>query len=242
MQHFLTNRLAMFCEFQDMIMKDNHYLFHSCLSPYLNIGLLTPSDLLTALYNIYAQKNLLNSIEALVRQLCWREYMMMLSTTRATEMKQCNFFNSTRKIGPTWYNGTTGIIILDNTIKQVVKTGYTHHIERLMILGSWMLMKGAEPRSAYKWFMEMFIDAYEWVMIPNVYGMAMWSCGPLVTGRPYLGSSNYFDRMSDYSDEAKKQWNSGYETFFREKGSIIGSTNIYAITHWYQSWLKRQAL
>jgi deoxyribodipyrimidine photolyase-related protein len=118
-------------------------------------------------------------------------------------------------------------------IRQVIKTGYTHHIERLMILGAWMLMKGASPHHAFKWFMEMFVDAYEWVMIPNVYGMSQWSVGPMVVLRPYFSSGAYFDRMSDYDRAAKEQWNEGYKTFFKDKGAIIEKQNIYMITQWY---------
>lgn len=242
LDYFVANKLKNFCAFQDLILKENHYLFHSVLSPMMNIGLITPNDIIVRIQKYINETNNKNdpNVEAFIRQICWREYMRMISTARGDEIRRMNFFNSHRRISPKWYTAQVGVEIIDNTIRQVIKTGYTHHIERLMILGSWMLMKGAEPHSAYKWFMEMFIDAYEWVMLPNVYGMALWACGPMITSRPYLSSSTYMNNMSDYSIEAKNQWNDGYQTFFREKGEIIQQKNIYSVSTWYNNWKAKQ--
>jgi deoxyribodipyrimidine photolyase-related protein len=261
-ESFIRARLEKFGEHQDMISSSNHYLYHSVLSPTLNIGLITPGDVLEPISKLMPhvkveeviepskkdgkprKKVKINhwgkSIEAFVRQIVWREYMRMITINRP-DIRIANYFASKRLIGPKWYTGTTGVTILDNTIKQVIKTGYTHHIERLMVLGAWMLMMGAEPHSAFKWFMEMFVDAYEWVMIPNIYGMSLWATGPVVVGRPYFSSGEYFRRMSDYPPDAIEQWNKGYVTFFMEKGPIIERKPLYIISNWYNKWKAGEA-
>ena len=112
--------------------------------------------------------------------------------------QQQNFWGFERKISSSFYDGSTGILPIDQTIKKVIDTGYCHHIERLMILGNFMLLCEFDPNEVYVWFMEMFVDSYDWVMVPNVYGMSQFADGGTFATKPYIGGSNYIKKMSNY--------------------------------------------
>ena len=114
------------------------------------------------------------------------------------KLENTNFFNHKRKLTDDWYNGTTGIDPIDDAIKDVNNYGYVHHIIRLMHLSNVMTLSQLHPKEIYKWFMEMFIDSYDWVMVPNVYGMSQFSDGGLMSTKPYISSSNYLLKMSNY--------------------------------------------
>jgi len=122
-----------------------------------------------------------------------------------------NFWGFERKIPASFYDGTTGIVPVDETIKQVLKTGYCHHIERLMVLGNFMLLCEFDPDEVYRWFMELFIDAYDWVMVPNVYGMSQFADGGLFATKPYISGSNYLMKMSDHK---KGDWQPAWDGLF----------------------------
>ena len=109
-----------------------------------------------------------------------------------------NFWGFDREMPRAFYDGTTGIDPFDETIRRVLEDGYCHHIERLMVLGNFMLLCRIHPKEVYKWFMELFVDAYDWVMVPNVYGMSQFADGGIFTTKPYLSGSNYIRKMSDY--------------------------------------------
>lgn len=113
-----------------------------------------------------------------------------------------NYWHFSRRIPASFYEGTTGIVPVDDVIRKILKTGYCHHIERLMILGNFMLLCEFDPGEVYKWFMELFIDAYDWVMVPNVYGMSQFADGGLITTKPYISGSNYLLKMSHYKKAA----------------------------------------
>ena len=117
---------------------------------------------------------------------------------RGQKQKESNFWGLSNKIAHHFYDGSTGIEPVDIVIKRVLKHAYTHHIERLMILGNFMLLCEIDPREVYRWFMELFIDAYEWVMVPNVFGMSQYADGGMITTKPYISSSNYIRKMSDF--------------------------------------------
>jgi deoxyribodipyrimidine photolyase-related protein len=122
-----------------------------------------------------------------------------------------NFWGFTRKIPASFWNGTTGIEPIDLTIKKVLETGYCHHIERLMVLGNFMLLCEFDPDEVYRWFMELFIDAYDWVMVPNVYGMSQFADGGLMSSKPYISGSNYLMKMSNYP---KGEWQEVWDALF----------------------------
>ncbi|MFW6361526.1 MAG: cryptochrome/photolyase family protein [Spirochaetota bacterium] len=195
---FLQYRLELFGPYEDAIHQSELLGFHSLLSPLMNIGLLFPGEVLDAAVERDVP---LASKEGFVRQVMgWREFVRGMYLTR--EMRG-NFFQHQRKLSPAWYRGTTGIPILDDSIKRVLRYGYVHHIERLMVIGNIMLLSEIHPDEVYRWFSELFVDAYEWVMLPNVYGMSQFADGGSFATKPYIASSRYLLKMSNYS---KGEW------------------------------------
>ncbi len=198
---FFENRIFLFGDYEDAISRENIFLWHSILSPLLNSGLLTVKEVVNKALT-YSEKNNvpINSLEGFIRQIVgWREFICLVYEKYGTKMRTTNFWNFENKPMPDcFYNGTTGIEPVDVVIKNIIKYGYCHHIERLMIIGNFMLLCRIHPDQVYKWFMEMFIDSYDWVMVPNVYGMSQFSDGGIFSTKPYISSSNYVKKMSDY--------------------------------------------
>ena len=138
-------------------------------------------------------------VEGFVRQLIgWREFIRGVYQECSSQQEQSNFFGHQRKPGAQWYTGSTGLAPLDAAIRKAARWGWTHHIERLMVLGNLMTLCEIAPVEAHRWFMEMYVDSSDWVMGPNVYGMATFADGGLFATKPYLCGSNYLLKMSDY--------------------------------------------
>ncbi|MBS1598323.1 MAG: cryptochrome/photolyase family protein [Bacteroidetes bacterium] len=197
---FLLHRFSEFGIYEDAIVKGETFLNHSVLSPLINAGLLLPGQVIDEAI-AYAQKNNIpyNSVEGFVRQILgWREFIRMVYVREGSNQRIRNFWKFKRKIPASFYTGNTGIAPIDATIKKLQKSAYNHHIERLMILSNFMLLCEFDPDEVYKWFMEMYIDAYDWVMVPNIYGMGQFSAGGLMCTKPYISGSNYIFKMSDY--------------------------------------------
>lgn len=197
---FLKHRIDLFGPYEDAISVNESFLFHSLLSPLLNSGLLSPQDVLKQTLEYSQQNNIrFNSLEGFIRQLIgWREFMRAVYMLKGQKQKASNAWGFHHKMPLSFYDGTTGIDPVDMIIKRVTKNAYAHHIERLMILGNFMLLCEIHPKEVYKWFMELFIDAYEWVMVPNVFGMSQYADGGMITSKPYISSSNYIRKMSDF--------------------------------------------
>ncbi len=214
---FIRNRLAQFGDYEDAISKEHSTVFHSVLTPCLNIGLLTPQDVLDAVTQ-WSGKVPMNSLEGFIRQVIgWREYMRAVYLHFGRKQRTSNFWKFTRKLPASFYDGTTGIEPFDDVIKQVLSTGYCHHIERLMVLGNFMLLCRIEPNEVYRWFMELFVDAYDWVMVPNVYAMSQYADGGKITTKPYISGSAYILRMSNYKKgDWCKTWDALYWSFIDE--------------------------
>jgi deoxyribodipyrimidine photolyase-related protein len=195
---FLDHRFAQFGEYEDAIHADEPFLFHSVLTPSLNIGLLSPQEVIDAALQ-RADRVPLNSLEGFVRQVIgWREYLRGVYRRYGRRQRTRNFWSHRRPMPAACYDGTTGIEPVDTVIRRVLRYAYCHHIERLMILGNFLLLCEIDPDAIYQWFMELFIDAYDWVMVPNVYGMSQHADGGLITTKPYLSGSSYVLRMSDF--------------------------------------------
>ena len=205
LQSFLDERFSLFGDYEDALSSKHPFVFHSVLSPLLNIGLLTPERVLDAALERATDAGVpLNSLEGFVRQIIgWREFIRGVWNTLPPEHWQQSFWNHTRELADCWYDATTGIPPLDDAIARASERGYCHHIERLMVLGNMMLLCRVAPDEAYRWFMEMFVDSADWVMAPNVYGMALFSEGGAFTTKPYICGSNYLRKMSDYP---KGEW------------------------------------
>ncbi len=195
---FLKNKFKDFGPYEDAISSEHNFIFHSALSPMLNNGLLTPSELIHEMEK-YIDKVPINSYEGLVRQIIgWREFIRGIYQEKSEVQEKSNFFGHSRRLKKSWYEGTTGIPPLDDAIKFAQKFGYTHHINRLMVIGNIMNLSELDPHEVYKWFMEMFVDSSDWVMTPNVFGMTTFADGGLMATKPYICGSNYILKMSNY--------------------------------------------
>tara|TARA_A100001037_G_C15135643_1_gene630992 strand:+ start:248 stop:1726 length:1479 start_codon:yes stop_codon:yes gene_type:complete len=198
LDHFLQNKISLFGDYEDAVSKKSNTLFHSALSPLINIGLVTPKEILEKI-NKFENKVRINSLEGYIRQIIgWREFMRGIYQNYNYQMENKNFFNHKNKMKKSWYNGTTGLEPLDYSIKNALKYGWSHHIERLMILANIMNLCQIQPKQVYKWFMEMFVDSSDWVMAPNVYGMGLFSDGGIFATKPYICGSSYFLKMMDF--------------------------------------------
>tara|TARA_B100001121_G_scaffold307554_1_gene329337 strand:- start:884 stop:2362 length:1479 start_codon:yes stop_codon:yes gene_type:complete len=197
---FIEERLNNFGIYEDAMVNESNFLFHSTLSPALNIGLLTPDEVIKKCLKSFEKLDApLNSVEGFIRQVIgWREFIRGIYQTKGEYQQSVNFWKHERKLSDSWYEGTTGILPLDDCIKSTIKDGYHHHIPRLMIISNLMNMCEVDPDEIYKWFMEMYIDSSDWVMTPNVYGMATFSDGGLMSTKPYTCGSNYILKMSNY--------------------------------------------
>jgi deoxyribodipyrimidine photolyase-related protein len=197
---FLEQRFALFGPYEDAMVADESYLFHSLLSPLMNIGLLDPRDVVDrALAYADEHDTPIASVEGFVRQVIgWREYMRATYLIFGRRLRTQNALELTRAIPSSWWDGTTGLGPVDTVIGRIEQTGYAHHIERLMVLGNAMLLLRFDPDEVYAWFMTMFVDAYDWVMVPNVYAMSQFAAGDLITTKPYVSASAYLRRMSDF--------------------------------------------
>ncbi len=201
LKHFLEHRFERFGDYEDAIVEGESWLWHSVLTPSLNTGLLTPHQVVQATLT-FADKNEvpINSLEGFVRQIIgWREFMRATYDDLGVTMRTSNHWDHRRPIPSSFYDGTTGVLPIDETIQRVIETGYCHHIERLMTLGGFMFLCEFDPDEIYKWFMEMFVDSYDWVMVTNVYAMSQHADGGLVTTKPYFSGSSYIRKMSNYS-------------------------------------------
>ncbi len=212
-EKFLQERLEKFGPYEDAIIQEHYLVYHSLLSPLLNVGLLNPRDVIEQAIK-YAEKHKtpINSLEGFIRQIIgWREYMRMVYEELGTKMRKGNAWKHTQNLSPAFYNGSTGILPIDTAIQTVLQTAYCHHIERLMVLGNFMFLAEVKPTKVYQWFMELFIDAYDWVMVPNVYAMSQDTNQGIITTKPYISGSNYILKMSDYKKDA---WSDVWDALF----------------------------
>jgi deoxyribodipyrimidine photolyase-related protein len=197
---FLSHRLAYFGPYQDAMLADEPVLWHSLLSPYLNLGLLGPLEVIRTIEQQYYQHQLpLASVEGCIRQILgWREYLYGLYHYFEPDYTQLNWFDHQRPLPTFFWTTETDLFCLRTTLQQVAQTGYAHHIQRLMILANFALIAGLNPQAVEDWFHATFIDAYDWVMQTNVIGMGLFADGGRLASKPYAASANYINRMSNY--------------------------------------------
>jgi deoxyribodipyrimidine photolyase-related protein len=226
LEHFIKHKLKNFGNYQDYIDKDNRHLCHSLLSALINIGLLNPSDIIYILeLHRKNEKIPMNSYEGFIRQLFWREYQHLCYLY--VDFSK-NYFGNTKKLTKEWYEGTTGILPVDDSIREAFDTGYLHHIKRLMVIGNYMNLSNIKPDEGFKWFMEFSCDSYEWIMYQNVYDMVFFSTGGKTMRRPYISSSNYILNMSNYSkDKWCEIWNDRYKMFIKNNRTKLWKYRYY---------------
>lgn len=235
LDQFLDYRFHDFGIYEDSIVEKESFLNHSILSPLINSGLLQPIEVINQTL-VFAEKNKipLNSLEGFIRQIIgWREFMHGMYLYKGRFSRTQNFFNFKRKIPKSFYDGTTGIPPIDDTIHKVLKNAYCHHIERLMILGNFMLLCEFDPNEVYRWFMELFIDAYDWVMVPNIYGMSQFADGGKFATKPYLSGSNYVKKMSDYpAGDWDKIWDGLFWSFVDKQEEFFKNNPRVSMMHY----------
>ena len=234
LQNFFENYLELFGDYEDALTDRADLVFHSALTPMLNNGLLTPRYVLDQLavfcknqwnFDIFSSDDLIgsapiNSIEGFIRQIIgWREWIKGMYDTKYSEnIDEYNYFKHTKPL-PNYFYDYDEMIKLESTnyplakaLQKVWKTGYNHHIERLMVIANWMVLSQYDPKACFNWFMEMYVDAYDWVMVPNVLGMGLFADGGIFATKPYISGGNYIKKMSDYQDS--KTWESLWTDLF----------------------------
>lgn len=214
LQVFITQRLANFGMYQDAITVGGNFLFHSVLGPVLNIGLITPKQVIKEVMDYYAShpETPIASVEGFVRQIIgWREFCRLEYTFRGNQIRQGNYWHNFQALPQAVWHRNTQLPPLDYALNRVHLHAYTHHIERLMVIGNWMLLCEVHPQDVYNWFMSMFIDAYDWAMVPNVFGMSQYSDGGSMATKPYVSGSNYILKMSNYK---KGEWVEIWDALF----------------------------
>ncbi len=232
---FLAERFAQFGPYEDAISTEHPFLFHALLTPALNIGLLDPHTVLERTLRS-ADGVELPSLEGFVRQLIgWREYMRATYHLYGRRMRSGNRLRHTRALAPGWWTAETGLAPVDHAVGQVLEHGYSHHIERLMVLGNAMCLLRTEPDAVHEWFMEMYVDAYDWVMVPNVYAMSQFAAGEAITTKPYVSGSNYLRKMSDHPTGGwTEDWDGLYWTFVRDHREVFeGNARSRMMTRMY---------
>ncbi len=205
LQRFLAERLDGFGPYEDALSQKHATLHHSLLSPLLNIGLLTPAAVIASTLEHARRREQggqpvpIASLEGFLRQVIgWREFVRGIDRVHGERQAAANFWKHQRRLAPCWDYGSSGLPPLDAAIERVNRLGYNHHIERLMVISNLMLLCEIHPHEVHRWFMERYLDSYEWVMGPNVYGMGQMSDGGLFASKPYIGGSNYILKMGDY--------------------------------------------
>ena len=201
LEHFIAKCLPNFGTYQDAMITGEYTMWHSLISPYLNIGLLYPWEVIKAAETAYYENHLpINSVEGFIRQvLGWREYMHGIYQYTDEKYIQSNWFEHSHPLPKFFWDGkTTEMNCLRQSLTQIENTGYAHHIQRLMVLSNFALIAGINPQEVENWFHSAFIDAYDWVMQTNVLGMGQFADGGMLASKPYAASANYINKMSDY--------------------------------------------
>jgi deoxyribodipyrimidine photolyase-related protein len=241
LNNFIENKLAFFGDFEDAIVQNENILFHSVLSPMINAGLLTPMYVINEIIKAFKERNIaINNIEGFIRQVIgWREFIQLIYQQSGSMQRTKNFWEFKNPMPKEFYTGETGILPVDDAIKKVLATGYNHHIERLMILGNFMLLCEIHPDAVYQWFMELYVDAYDWVMVPNIYGMSQFSDGGLMTTKPYISGSNYIIKMSDYKKGPwQKTWDGLFWRFLIKNADVFSKNPRWMML--IKSWEKME--
>lgn len=220
LKQFLEQRFVHFGKYEDAMRAGEPFLFHSALSALLNIGLLQSREVVAAALD---QDGIpLAGREGFIRQIIgWREFMFSLYHYKPIDWKQSNFLGQTKKLEDYWWTldaDKAPEVPLRDVLVRLKRYGYSHHIERLMVLGNYMLLAGYDPGEVYEWFLCMYVDAYEWVMVPNIIGMSQYADGGLDKGgfatKPYIAGSNYLQKMGKWWPSSAAAKESSYTKLY----------------------------
>ena len=205
LDHFIEVALPLFGDYQDAMLMDQKFLYHSVLSTYINAGLLDPLDVCRRVEAAYhAGHAPLNAAEGFIRQIIgWREYVRGIYWLKMPDYVDENFFNATRPLPDFYWTAETDMACLKAAISQTKEEAYAHHIQRLMITGNFAMLAGVDPKEVHEWYLAVYADAYEWVELPNTLGMSQFADGGLLGSKPYAGGGNYINKMSDYCQSCR---------------------------------------
>ncbi|MEQ8585412.1 MAG: cryptochrome/photolyase family protein [Thalassobaculaceae bacterium] len=205
LDRFIEEGLENFGDYQDAMAAGEPFLFHSLISPSLNIGLLRPREVLERVEAAYRDKNApLNAVEGFIRQILgWREYVRGIYWLQMPDYAETNAFGADRPLPSFYWTGETDMRCLAEVIDQTRREAYAHHIQRLMVTGCFALLIGADPDAVNEWYLAVYADAFEWVQLPNTHGMVLHADGGLLGSKPYAASGKYIDRMSDYCRDCR---------------------------------------
>ena len=247
---FFRYALADFGPYEDAMLTGEHHLWHSILSPYINSGLLDPLALCRRAEAEYRPGRApIQSVEGYIRQIIgWREYMRGIYWREGPDYVARNFLDHHRPLPDFYWTGDTDLNCLAQAIGQTLATAHAHHIQRLMVTGNFALLIGADPAAVHRWYLEIYLDAYEWVELPNTLGMSQFGDGGLVGSKPYVSSGAYIDRMSDYCGACRydvKQrtgpdacpFNALYWDFLARHQEKLGTNPRLALP--YRNWAKQ---
>ncbi len=200
LDHFIAECLPRFGDYQDAMLTGERFLYHSVLSLYMNAGLLDPLEVCRRAEAAYQEGHApLNAVEGFIRQILgWREYVRGIYWLRMPEYRDQNFFDADRPLPGFYWTGDTDMACLRAAITQTKEEAYAHHIQRLMVTGNFAMLAGIDPSEIHEWYLSVYVDAYEWVELPNTLGMSQFGDGGLLASKPYAASGNYINKMSDY--------------------------------------------
>lgn len=248
-QHFIDELLPNFGDYQDAMVAGEAYLYHSLLSCYINIGLLEALEICKMAENAYHQgKAPINAVEGFIRQILgWREYVRGIYWLYMPQYLENNFFAAKKPLPKFYWGEKTDMFCLSETINQTKIHAYSHHIQRLMITGNFALISGINPKEVHEWYLAVYADAFEWVEVPNVIGMALHADGGIMASKPYAASGKYISKMSNFCKSCKFNleevvgenacpFNSLYWNFMRENESKLKSNQRLKFV--YPTWYK----
>lgn len=204
-ERFVVEALPLFGDYQDAMAVGEPVLYHSVIAVYLNAGLLDPMRVIRRVERAYADGHApLNAVEGFIRQvLGWREYVRGIYWHFMPDYAETNTFRADRPLPDFYWSGETDMRCLAQCIRQTQREGYAHHIQRLMVTGNFALLAGIAPKEVCAWYLSVYVDAYEWVELPNTHGMALYADHGLLASKPYAASGAYIDRMSDYCPDCR---------------------------------------
>jgi len=200
LDHFVKHLLEGFGDYQDAMLRDDQFLHHSLLSPYINVGLLNPLEVCQRVEQAWKDGHVpINAAEGFIRQIIgWREYVRGIYFREGPDYTARNVLGHDRALPRMYWGGETRMNCMAHAIGQTGDEAYAHHIQRLMVTGNFALLAGIAPAEVHEWYLAVYIDAYEWVEAPNVIGMSQWADGGIIASKPYVSSGNYINKMSDY--------------------------------------------
>lgn len=202
LKYFCLNLLGHFGDYQDAMVTGKPFLFHSRLSFAMNTKMVSPKEVIKTVLNFYEKHSdeiKLSEVEGFIRQILgWREYMRGMYWMRMPEFAEENALQHQNPLPYFYWNGKTKMNCLRQSIGQSLEQAYAHHIQRLMVIGNFALLAQTDPDAVDAWYLGVYIDAIEWVEMPNTRGMSQWADGGIIATKPYIASGNYINKMSDY--------------------------------------------